>query len=213
MGTSIDEEKRKWERELNQARLKRYRERHYDRLRAQWRSPETKARVNARRRAQADVETYEEREARLSKDRERSAQNRMRDPDGARVINRKSRERKRQLPEWRVRQIFRSFLKRCKDRGALEWRLEEEMAREMVQQPCHYCGCVPGPATWGGIDRLDSHGGYTEENTVPCCTACNMMKGVMKPDVFIKNCKRIAAHVSHATTAANVHVTVTVNNV
>ena len=36
-----------------------------------------------------------------------------------------------------------------------------------------------------GIDRMDNDLGYTTENTVPCCTTCNMLKGTMPYDDFM----------------------------
>lgn len=58
----------------------------------------------------------------------------------------------------------------------------------MVQEPCDYCGLVPSPGAWNGIDRLESSDGYHEGNTVPCCTPCNSAKSTMYPDVFVEKC-------------------------
>jgi hypothetical protein len=41
---------------------------------------------------------------------------------------------------------------------------------------CHYCGGVL-PPTGGGLDRKDSSQGYTYDNCVPCCSACNGIRG------------------------------------
>jgi len=110
----------------------------------------------------------------------------------------------------RVRRIFRGFIARCheKRRCLIEWRLEEDVALRMVQQPCYYCGRVPGPGTWGGIDRFDSRGSYTEENTAPCCTTCNIMKNVLTPDVFVEQCKRVVSHATHVQTSTTMCVTI-----
>ena len=40
---------------------------------------------------------------------------------------------------------------------------------------CHYCG---GPLEYGGhsVDRKDSNLGYTLDNSVACCSVCNVTK-------------------------------------
>ena len=41
---------------------------------------------------------------------------------------------------------------------------------------CFYCeGTLPEQG--GGLDRKDSSGEYSVENCVPCCTACNTIRG------------------------------------
>jgi hypothetical protein len=51
-------------------------------------------------------------------------------------------------------------------------------------KPCHYCG-VEMEAT--GLDRKYSgkNVGYTIDNVVPCCHACNSLKGVLPYDIFV----------------------------
>lgn len=43
-----------------------------------------------------------------------------------------------------------------------------------------------------GVDRVDSDLDYSRENVVPCCTECNMRKGVSGYDRFDDWCKVIA---------------------
>lgn len=45
----------------------------------------------------------------------------------------------------------------------------------LTAQPCYYCGNKL-PHT-GGLDRIDNTKGYTSENVLPCCTACNRIRG------------------------------------
>jgi hypothetical protein len=45
---------------------------------------------------------------------------------------------------------------------------------------------------FSGIDRVDSSIGYTEENTVPCCSPCNTLKGSGTRAEFEAKCVRIA---------------------
>ena len=44
--------------------------------------------------------------------------------------------------------------------------------------PCIYCG-ESLPETGHGLDRKDNDLSYTFQNSVPCCTRCNTMKGAL----------------------------------
>jgi hypothetical protein len=44
-----------------------------------------------------------------------------------------------------------------------------------------------------GIDRLVNDGGYSAENSVPCCWTCNRMKSDMSAADFLRLCRAIAA--------------------
>ena len=46
----------------------------------------------------------------------------------------------------------------------------------------------------GGVDRLDSNKGYTEENSNPCCTECNFMKNDTPMDTFLLHVSCIKMH-------------------
>lgn len=84
--------------------------------------------------------------------------------------------------------------------------ISKEDVRNLILQPCHYCGAAPahyrpiGSNAWSristvptnGIDRKYSDIGYTPANCVPCCTTCNMLKSDMRYDLFIQLCKDIA---------------------
>lgn len=48
--------------------------------------------------------------------------------------------------------------------------------RILLTCPCYYCGGRDSEIT---IDRKDSDGGYTRNNTVPCCFRCNTLKSDM----------------------------------
>ena len=47
---------------------------------------------------------------------------------------------------------------------------------ELVSLPCHYCHGPLNP-TSTGLDRVDNSVGYIPSNVVPCCRACNCIKG------------------------------------
>jgi len=63
--------------------------------------------------------------------------------------------------------------------------------RLLVMDPCAYCG------DWSprlNLDRVDNRGAYEPDNVVPCCWACNRMKGTMTADDFLEHIRRIARH-------------------
>lgn len=62
-----------------------------------------------------------------------------------------------------------------------------ELFKFLIRSNCHYCG-TSGSNKYGynGIDRIDSKGGYTEDNVVPCCKHCNMAKGCDSVEEFSK---------------------------
>lgn len=75
--------------------------------------------------------------------------------------------------------------------------LSEERCEELFNQPCYYCGYIS--RTLNGIDRVNSDIGYSEDNVVACCKACNMMKGALEKKMaekwnvdFIEHCVNIA---------------------
>lgn len=55
---------------------------------------------------------------------------------------------------------------------------------------CIYCDHYMA----SGLDRIDSMLGYTDANTVPCCTLCNFAKANFNQDIFLQKscmiCKR-----------------------
>lgn len=62
---------------------------------------------------------------------------------------------------------------------------------------CHYCrGALPKAG--GGLDRVDSSGGYTLDNVVPCCQQCNNAKGESTPAEFTAWALRLAAQLKPA---------------
>lgn len=44
---------------------------------------------------------------------------------------------------------------------------------------CSYCGDSL-PVDGHGLDRIDNQFGYTIENVTPCCTRCNIRKGLLE---------------------------------
>lgn len=65
----------------------------------------------------------------------------------------------------------------------------EDFEARFWQKPCWYCGeAIPT----AGVDRIDNAKGYTNENTVSCCTTCNLMKRKSGQEEFLAKCVQIA---------------------
>ena len=65
--------------------------------------------------------------------------------------------------------------------------LTEEQIKNILEQDCYYCG----EPNANGIDRIDSKKDYTIDNTVPCCSICNVMKNKFPVNVFLDKVKKI----------------------
>ena len=72
----------------------------------------------------------------------------------------------------------------------------------LTSQNCFYCGIAPEKeyrhgksSTSGylcnGIDRVNNDEGYTLENSVTCCAACNHAKSTMSKEEFLDMMKKI----------------------
>ena len=83
---------------------------------------------------------------------------------------------------------YKSYLMRANKKGfPFEFTVEEFEA--ICSADCFYCG-----DSGFGIDRVNSKLGYTKENSVPCCSKCNMMKYTMSQMEFFKMCEKIYKH-------------------
>lgn len=82
------------------------------------------------------------------------------------------------------------------------WELTTEQCKELFSGKCHYCGDSPKRTyvnkrtgdsfTYNGIDRKNNDLGYTAENSVSCCTTCNLRKGSSSAEEFIDWANKIA---------------------
>lgn len=80
-----------------------------------------------------------------------------------------------------------------------EFELSFEEFWELILNDCKYCGDAPSRAyvkqgivnKVNGVDRIDSSRGYTADNTVSCCTICNMMKRDLPIDIFEQQVSKI----------------------
>ncbi|GFH31389.1 uncharacterized protein HaLaN_30424, partial [Haematococcus lacustris] len=58
---------------------------------------------------------------------------------------------------------------------------------------CYLCGQSPA----FGIDRVDGSSAYTPENSMSCCTICNVMKCTWTLPEFLEHIRFIQAHTRH----------------
>lgn len=84
---------------------------------------------------------------------------------------------------------FASYEARARNKH-IEFSISEELFREYTggRSLCRYCKT----ATARGLDRVDSNGGYTPDNVVPCCSQCNYSKGRLSEGTFLSQCARVA---------------------
>ena len=96
--------------------------------------------------------------------------------------------------------LFDSYKRQAKKRGVGFWLTRDKFAW-LTKQECFYCGQEPaqtvlksrsfGAYIYNGVDRLDSKLDYTEENCVPCCGVCNIMKNDTPAENFLQHVKKI----------------------
>lgn len=97
-------------------------------------------------------------------------------------------ERTTSTPESFYKSYYNNYKKQALNRG-LEFEINYELFKVLILEECAYCGKPPTeslysksknksnlPSIHNGIDREDNNRGYTIDNTLPCCTKCNMMK-------------------------------------
>lgn len=82
---------------------------------------------------------------------------------------------------------FRTTKSNAPRRG-YEFCLSFKQFKEIVLQPCIYCGETENRR---GIDRVDNAIGYTKENSASCCKICNYMKKTLSVQDFLAHIKKI----------------------
>lgn len=83
--------------------------------------------------------------------------------------------------------LYRDYKNHSKEKNR-EFNLSLEEFKNLCLGNCHYCNTEPRDThKYGGrgrrlsflrngVDRIDSSGGYTKDNTVSCCAQCNRAK-------------------------------------
>jgi hypothetical protein len=106
---------------------------------------------------------------------------------------------------------MRSQYKSRSQRKGIAFDLTEDQFARIAAQNCFYCDAVPtrvysqrNSRTYkitrvrrNGIDRVDNFLGYTIDNCVPCCAACNRMKlDVSLEDFFMRVSRIYRLHIN-----------------
>ena len=86
---------------------------------------------------------------------------------------------------------FAEAKRSAKKRGH-SWDMTFQDYALLIDLPCHYCHAKKFEAGTG-LDRLNNAKGYSVKNVVPCCWACNMLKGVMPTEFFLWCVRRVAS--------------------
>lgn len=81
-------------------------------------------------------------------------------------------------------EVYNSLLGNCR-RRKIYCRLKFETVKNLLAANCFYCGAPPRNRIkrllftylYQGIDRLNNDKGYVDGNVLPCCGACNSIKG------------------------------------
>lgn len=100
--------------------------------------------------------------------------------------------------------IFNDAQRRAKRYG-VEWGLDREQFREIISQPCAYCGIESsndfgdkhgfnGGIKYNGIDRVDNARGYVLGNVAACCRSCNIAKNDRTVEEFRQWAQRLHEH-------------------
>ncbi len=67
--------------------------------------------------------------------------------------------------------------KRAKRQNIKGWSLSLKKYKQLISQPCHYCGLPQDAHERGtGLDRCNPSRGYHDGNVVSCCGVCNIVR-------------------------------------
>lgn len=100
--------------------------------------------------------------------------------------------------------VLKQYRDGARSRG-LSFELDIDEFKTLTSSKCHYCGADPSSIhygdsrlnpwfayTYNGIDRKNNKIGYTVNNCLPCCTACNRAKLQTSYDEFIVYLEKVA---------------------
>lgn len=119
------------------------------------------------------------------------------------AASRSGKLRRKALGESAINSVVNAYRQAAKKRS-LEFSLTREDVVRLIFSDCRYCGSEPqnirsqsgmfGSIRYNGIDRVDNTKGYTSENSVACCLACNKAKQRMSAPEFQAWVERIYQH-------------------
>jgi hypothetical protein len=119
------------------------------------------------------------------------------------------RERKMSVDECCTRIVYGVYRGMAKKKNR-DFKISLDILREMIKQPCAYCGKLEHTKMkyrgdkniifgYNGIDRIDSSKGYIEGNIVTCCKTCNTGKNALSIDDFYEWIDTVHAHPTRVT--------------
>ncbi len=76
----------------------------------------------------------------------------------------------------------------------IQFLLTKSEYESLINGECYLCGIHPMTGHRNGIDRVDSNGDYTVQNSRSCCGHCNMMKRDYSYNDFISKCIQIKSN-------------------
>lgn len=102
--------------------------------------------------------------------------------------------------------VYAEYKACAKDRE-IEFGLDREEFRTLINSNCYYCNCCPeniqttksdpkNIIKYSGIDRVNSDIGYYIGNCVPCCKFCNVAKLNYSQEYFLNKIKKIYLNMS-----------------
>jgi hypothetical protein len=112
--------------------------------------------------------------------------------------------------EMMLHRRFCSYRADASKKAKKDFRLTFEEFKAIVSKNCAYCNSPPSheikagaiSVFYGGVDRVDPSKGYTLDNTVPCCTFCNMIKWILSKEDFLKHIEKISNYQKYKTNLA-----------
>lgn len=114
--------------------------------------------------------------------------------------NRKPAKKKKPIEEIIATTIYGQYRDNARNKG-IDFDLTKDQCSKMFFSDCYYCGSPPARlfrkwrkeenGMYNGIDRKDNALGYTQTNTVPCCTKCNYIKNDMHISEFLSWIKSV----------------------
>lgn len=75
--------------------------------------------------------------------------------------------------------------------GKREFSISLDDAIRVFSSDCFYCGRCASGDDINGIDRANNLLGYTKDNSIPCCSACNFLKNDWNLDELMEWVSRV----------------------
>jgi hypothetical protein len=103
------------------------------------------------------------------------------------IDERYNRER-RMVPE---KKMSNCIVNHARAKGITFIEEDRDIMTEKLSMPCFYCNYLQIEVELNGLDRIDSSGPYSDDNTVPSCDTCNFMKMKLSPHQFLTHVSNI----------------------